>query len=180
VIANIYLPYYRVREWLKILRSSPLIEDADHPNYGRDEVAWIQREGRLYTSSPKFLSTFNLQANSNIRERIFNHFNAIYANKKASVNVDVCGSLCATVTVSNLKSEVISNHTYHEKLILQIIFVPQTDKNSLLTYFMIEGKYAAGKNPPGERNFHSMESDYYSDLSSYFQKLVTSLNEIFK
>src|ERR1051325_6727651 len=120
------------------------------------------------------VKSFNLRNNPNIKERLLQTFRSVYANTSATVAVDVCGDLCARVSVGSLNGEVITNHNYHEKLALHMIFIPQEDRR-LLAYLILDGKYAAGRNPPADNGFQYMDGPYSSELYTYLEKLSEGL-----
>lgn len=93
-------------------------------------------------------------------------------NGKGSVEIEKESDLRIKINIEGLRSEVLKNHKYWEKLTLNIIFANENDGIRIL--LIADGYYASGlgKRAPPDDAFNVMDRKYYSDLLRYANTLL--------
>ncbi len=109
-------------------------------------------------------------------ERIKQYLSERYTKKGATVTVTSVSANWLGLTVRRLRSEVIGDKKYWERL--QVMVVLEPTKTTLRIHLILDGRYGSGLAPPSEEGYSDMEPAYTSYLDEYGKSLVLALGKV--
>ena len=109
-------------------------------------------------------------------EKIKQYLSTRFSQKHASVVVTSVSPNWVALTVGNLRSEVIPDAKYWERL--QIMVVLDREQDILRTRLILDGQYASGLRPPSDQGYIDMEPAYTSYLLKYGQAMVLAIGAL--